>query len=77
MPSKSLRIILAKTKYQLHFMEFSILHDRCSRAKFCRCGLFTEGSGFLLLKSLNGDQRENEEEQEAIERDLAPRPSHP
>lgn len=34
-----------------------------------------EGSGLLSLKSLNGDQRKNKEEKEAIERDLGPRPS--
>lgn len=34
-----------------------------------------EGSGLLSLKRLNGDQRENKEEQEAIERDLGLRPS--
>ena len=38
---------------------------------------FKVGYGLHLLKSLNGDQRENKEEQEIIESDLAPRPSHP
>lgn len=39
--------------------------------------ILKEGYGLHLLKSLNGDQRENKEEQEVIESDLAPRPSHP
>lgn len=75
MLSRSLGVSLDKTKFHLHFTEFLALHNRCSRRKFCTCNLFTEGSGLLLLKSLNGDQRENEEEQEATERDLGPRPS--
>lgn len=38
---------------------------------------FKEVYGLHLLQSLNGDQRENKEEQEVIESDLAPGPSHP
>ena len=38
---------------------------------------FKEVYGLHLLQSLNGDRRENKEEQEVIESDLAPGPSHP
>lgn len=38
---------------------------------------FKEGYSLHLLKSLNGGQRENKEEQEVVESNLAPRPSHP
>ena len=78
--SSLLKLFQLKPKYCLHFLEFSILHNRCSRGKFCRCSFFfffKVGYGLHLLKSLNGDQRENKEEQEIIESDLAPRPSHP
>ena len=38
---------------------------------------FKEVYGLHLLQSLNGDQRQNKEEQEVIESNLAPGPSHP
>lgn len=68
-------MVLAKVKHALHFIKFLVMRDRCSMGKFCRWNLSTEGSGLLLLKSLNGDQRENEEEKEVTEKVLAARPS--
>lgn len=78
MPFKSLKIILAKTQISSAFSgvfnpAWQMLKRKVLQMQF----FFKEVYGLHLLQSLNGDQRENKEEQEVIESDLAPGPSHP